>query len=253
MIVCLRPTQSKSLWEQMIGRGVRISEWKSDCLLLDMAGNLSEHGGLGAPHREKGKRESRAEIGKVCPECETWHSVAVLKVCPPCGYIFPEAEATRITHNQNFNSKDDPIYKEMAGDSRRGYEIYDVSYRRHKKAGKPDSIKVDYLSTTAKYGSVAEWISPHSDSEWAVQNCWKFFKDRGRELPRLLADMTIDELLIEAEYLKKPIKIIVDETGEWARIKDYIYGEQKSSGSSYSESVNSLDSGELLEGDFIPY
>ena len=39
-VVVLRPTQSKSLFVQMIGRGSRLSEEKHDCLLLDYGGNI---------------------------------------------------------------------------------------------------------------------------------------------------------------------------------------------------------------------
>lgn len=34
-IVCLRPTKSRSLYAQIVGRGTRIAEGKTDCLLLD--------------------------------------------------------------------------------------------------------------------------------------------------------------------------------------------------------------------------
>lgn len=46
-IVSLRPTQSKVLWQQMLGRGMRLSEGKRDCLLLDFVGNLDRLGGVG--------------------------------------------------------------------------------------------------------------------------------------------------------------------------------------------------------------
>lgn len=62
MIVCLRPTKSKALWEQMMGRGVRKADGKKNCLLIDMAGNLDEHGPLGSPFREsEGRDEAKRE------------------------------------------------------------------------------------------------------------------------------------------------------------------------------------------------
>jgi DNA repair protein RadD len=47
-IVCLRPTQSKGLWVQMLGRGTRVCAGKANCLVLDYAGNLLAHGGIAA-------------------------------------------------------------------------------------------------------------------------------------------------------------------------------------------------------------
>lgn len=39
-VAVLRPTQSASRWIQMVGRGLRTAEGKSDCLVLDYGGNL---------------------------------------------------------------------------------------------------------------------------------------------------------------------------------------------------------------------
>jgi DNA repair protein RadD len=47
-IISMRPTQSPVLWQQMLGRGMRLAERKSDCLLLDFVGNLERLGGSGA-------------------------------------------------------------------------------------------------------------------------------------------------------------------------------------------------------------
>lgn len=51
-IVCIRPTQSLSLWIQLLGRGVRKAEGKANCLLLDYSGNLEIHGGICAGMEE---------------------------------------------------------------------------------------------------------------------------------------------------------------------------------------------------------
>ena len=45
-IVCLRPTLSSSLWVQIMGRGTRLAEGKTDCLVLDYVGNLMRLGGV---------------------------------------------------------------------------------------------------------------------------------------------------------------------------------------------------------------
>lgn len=42
-VVLLRPTQSKALVVQMLGRGTRQAPGKVDCLVLDFAGNLERH------------------------------------------------------------------------------------------------------------------------------------------------------------------------------------------------------------------
>lgn len=43
LIALARPTKSRSLYAQMIGRGTRLSPGKSDCLVLDFKGNAGRH------------------------------------------------------------------------------------------------------------------------------------------------------------------------------------------------------------------
>lgn len=38
-VLLMRPTKSRNLFAQMIGRGMRKSAGKSDCLILDVVGN----------------------------------------------------------------------------------------------------------------------------------------------------------------------------------------------------------------------
>ena len=38
--LCVRPTKSPGLWLQMLGRGMRLSPGKTDCLVCDFAGNI---------------------------------------------------------------------------------------------------------------------------------------------------------------------------------------------------------------------
>jgi superfamily II DNA or RNA helicase len=71
MIGLIRPTKSKALLVQMIGRGSRLSPetGKVDCLVLDLAGNLDEHLPLdGMPQfEEKGKAEPVERVVATSP------------------------------------------------------------------------------------------------------------------------------------------------------------------------------------------
>lgn len=44
MLALVRPTKSRALHVQMLGRGMRIAPGKQDCLVLDLAGNVARHG-----------------------------------------------------------------------------------------------------------------------------------------------------------------------------------------------------------------
>ncbi|MCF7354624.1 DEAD/DEAH box helicase [Vibrio sp. CK2-1] len=69
LIAILRPTESVSLYQQIIGRGLRLAENKTECLVLDYAGNNYD---LYQP-----------EVGETKPDPT---SDAVTIPCPACGF-----------------------------------------------------------------------------------------------------------------------------------------------------------------------
>lgn len=84
-IVMARPTQSRNLYIQSVGRGTRIFDGKKDCLVLDHAGNVHRHG---LPTHEpnvnlEGKQTiSTIRESKTCKEC---FCVFIGSRCPECG------------------------------------------------------------------------------------------------------------------------------------------------------------------------
>jgi DNA repair protein RadD len=69
VIAILRPTESVSLYQQIVGRGLRLAEGKVDCLLLDYTG--------------VGHEVLKSEIGRPKP---TPDSTVVEVDCPACGH-----------------------------------------------------------------------------------------------------------------------------------------------------------------------
>ena len=68
MIAILRPTQSVSLFQQIIGRGLRLSDNKKDCLVIDYTGNDFD-----LYHPEVGEKKPNSKsrpVQVVCPSCE---------------------------------------------------------------------------------------------------------------------------------------------------------------------------------------
>ncbi|GEK46980.1 ATP-dependent helicase [Bisbaumannia pacifica] len=67
LIAILRPTESVSLYQQIVGRGLRLSPGKTDCLILDYAGNPWD---LYAPEVGSPKPDADSEPVQVeCPRC----------------------------------------------------------------------------------------------------------------------------------------------------------------------------------------
>jgi DNA repair protein RadD len=67
VIALLRPTESASLYQQIIGRGLRLSPGKTDCLILDYTGQNHD---LFAPEIDDDKPSTESVIVDVdCPKC----------------------------------------------------------------------------------------------------------------------------------------------------------------------------------------
>ena len=74
VVAILRPTESAGLFQQIIGRGLRLHERKHDCLILDYAENIERHklqGNLFAPEivTAKGSEKGGAKFKVNCPVC----------------------------------------------------------------------------------------------------------------------------------------------------------------------------------------
>ena len=145
MIAVMRPTNSRRLHEQMLGRGCRLHPDKENCLILDFAGNLKEHGGLGDDSWsfEKGKIIMKEDnTHKVCPRCE--ESVVMgTEICPECNHIFIKEEPRQVYHNQNIDDKSSVIGATEIKEAWRA--VTSVKYRDYtsKKSGNR-MVKVEY-------------------------------------------------------------------------------------------------------------
>ncbi len=73
LIAVLRATESPNLFQQIIGRGLRLHDEKSECLVLDYAENVERHilqNDLFSPEiRAKGAPSEGGTINACCPSC----------------------------------------------------------------------------------------------------------------------------------------------------------------------------------------
>lgn len=74
VVALLRATESAGLFQQIIGRGLRLSPNKNDCLILDYAENIDRHcpdGDLFNPKIQTfGGAKSEEFLEQKCPECD---------------------------------------------------------------------------------------------------------------------------------------------------------------------------------------
>lgn len=93
-ILLARPTKILRLWLQMIGRGLRKTKNKKECIIIDCGNTVRQHG-LPEDYREyisKPKKENEL-LYKECPECGTIVSINASQ-CTYCEYLFNESSLT---------------------------------------------------------------------------------------------------------------------------------------------------------------
>ena len=222
MVVMLRPTMSPGLFLQMAGRGLRLSPQtgKTDCLLLDMAGNLLNFGPLThitAP--PQGTRLTKEKKGKECPACG---SVCAMHAeeCLDCGYVF-EKVPRRIKHADKSLELDPMSNEPLHNDVFEWYNVKSVSYSKHEKMGSRPSLKVTYK---CRY-NFSEWICfEHSGRPQDKAIAW--WKERAKgiqsEDQQPFPD-TVDQAIdfIMNYGIKQPLRIKVKKDGKWPEIKGY--------------------------------
>jgi DNA repair protein RadD len=150
LVAMVRATNSAGLYVQIAGRGTRLAEGKTDCLLLDFGGNVERHGFIDAVRvRDKTQGTGKGEAPtKECPECQTMLPTG-LRYCP-CGYKFPDPELNHGANAYGGAVLSSQVVAEWV-------DVDSVTYQRHQKAGKPDSIKVSYHCGIK---TVNEWLCP---------------------------------------------------------------------------------------------
>lgn len=95
-IILARPTKSEMLYIQIIGRGLRLSEGKTDCLILDhsdtglrlgLPDEIEYFDFIDAPAEaaRKEKRDKEEPLPKKCPHCQ-YLKKPKERVCPSCGF-----------------------------------------------------------------------------------------------------------------------------------------------------------------------
>jgi len=94
-IILARPTKSEMLFVQMVGRGLRMADGKTDCLILDHSDNHIRLGFVTDIHhdelddgweRQKAIPKDREVLPKKCPKCAFLKPPKLL-ACPCCGFI----------------------------------------------------------------------------------------------------------------------------------------------------------------------
>jgi DNA repair protein RadD len=209
MLVMLRPTLSTGLYIQMVGRGTRKAERKTNCLVLDFAQNVYRHGPVDKVNINKdGKTDVRVGgvQAKPCPDCGELNAL-VAKHCVQCGYAFPQ-EKPQVKHATTADAT--PILS--SGMS--WLAVHEVSFSKHFKysdPGAPPTFKVEYTCGLSFYFDYVAF-EHRGFARTMAENFWFA---HGGEQP---VPVTVDEALARQGELDLAYEIAVIRNGQWWKV-----------------------------------
>lgn len=207
LIAMLRPTNSVSLWVQMLGRGTRPSPRKENCLVLDFAGNTKRLGCINDPNlpskRKKGGGGGGAPV-KVCTECGCYNH-AKARYCEVCGteFVFQS------------NLVDTASSLELIKDTTPQFETLQVDqviYNEHQSKGNGTAtLQVTYICGLMRY---SEYVC-FEHQGYARKRAEMWWQQRSADdCPN-----RVYEVLAVANNLKKPSFITVHINKKYPEIK----------------------------------
>lgn len=208
LIAMMRPTMSVVLYVQIAGRGTRTCDGKTDCLFLDFAGVVSEHGPITSPRtpEQRGAGGGQAPTKK-CPQCsELVHLSA--RVCTDCGYQWPAPEEKDLT------LRNDDIMGNEPSEMRNVSWYWSVHTKRD--TGE-EMLKVEYRATV--HDPVIREYFTIMRGEFGSKRAWYELGKMAREGRWILPKHEDIHVMAERmNHIRPPTTVSYRRDGEWFRI-----------------------------------
>ncbi len=231
LIVMLRPTGSSKLWVQMLGRGTRpydylteTKKWlaeafpytKINCLVLDFAGNTKRLGPINDPVIPKKRGAPTGEVPiKECDSCGMYNHISArycggspFKTNEGCGSEFLFKTLIKMNASEEVLIKDEEIIIKV-------FAVDYITIARHKKLGKPDSVKISYLCGMKRFDEFVLFEHPG----WGQRKAEDWWKKRSTTPMPTTTDDALDRIEKDAEvpthlkvWMKKPYPEIMNVT-----------------------------------------
>lgn len=225
-IVLFRATKSPGLYQQIIGRGFRVmyapghdietregrieairSGVKPNFLTLDHGANIQRHGAIVSVEKpSKANKEKRGYVIKalvrICEKCRTAWPLET-KTCNLCGNVMTQERDATAGLDIEASNEDIMGSPFGRGEAAQWFDVDDVRYARHKKDGRPDSLRVTYHCGILQF---CEWIHfEFLHKGFLEEKSVKWWRARSsKPLPAI-----VTEALSWIETLKKPRRILV--------------------------------------------
>lgn len=167
--IFLRPTKSKGLYLQQVGRALRPCEGKEYAFILDHVGNTQEHG---LPYQEqdwtlegeKKKRNQKAKEVAVrvqqCLSCFSVHEPA--PVCPTCGHVYEIKDATpkQVEGTLKEITANDIVKKQKKIEQGKAQTLEDLLKIAEQRGYKPEWANHVYMSKIKKLEKLQNITAP---------------------------------------------------------------------------------------------
>jgi DNA repair protein RadD len=223
-IAILRATMSPGLFAQIVGRGLRKHESKTECKVLDFGGNIARHGSIDDPNYGRatpgsgsgGSGVEKNGRGKECLNCGI-DVPAGDKECPECGFRFPDEPKDR--HDETSDSTStltgmpDPEQWEVVG----------CTWGIHtKKANGSRTLRVDY--NVQPMDSDGGNLTQKVVSEWVCFEHTGFARTKAGLWWRVRSEHpepnTIDDAVayLDRHVARVPATLTTQDEGKYTRI-----------------------------------
>jgi DNA repair protein RadD len=212
MIVLLTSTRSTSKYVQILGRGMRLAPNKTDCLVMDYGQNIILHGVVDEidPVRKKNifNCDPSPPPMRECPKCRAIFHARIM-VCPLCGYNFDPPEASA---NHGTEAYDGAVMS----DQQKPFvvEVKEHWFGRHKKPGKPDSMKMAFYDSMGR--EFAHWLTL-DHTGYAADKAQALVKQFGGK------SRTVDDALKEQFDWRTVTHVKVQPRGKFFSITGFVF------------------------------
>lgn len=218
-ISLLISTKSPGKLVQILGRGTRNYNGKTECLVADHGRNLAYHGPIDQISPKAPGKGDGEQPKKTCPTDQTdvdgktgcGESIPISRMtCHCCGYIFPENKEIKITAQ----AADAPIISKGAPEPR---AVRSRVFRHHAgKGGNPDSVKVSYISGVTTF---LEWLCPGHPKNFPREHSERYWRKHGGADP---PPSGVLEWLERQSELRPTERILVKPEGKFWRVAGHI-------------------------------
>ena len=259
-IAILRATMSPGLFAQIVGRGLRKHDKKTECLILDFGGNIARHGSIDDPNYGRatpgsgsgGSGVEKNGRGKECLNCGI-DVPSSDKECPECGFRFPDEPKDRHDETADDTSTltgmPDPEQWEVVGCT------WGIHTKRNAPQDAPRTLRVDYnvQPMDSDGGNLVQKVV----SEWVCFEHTGFARTKAGLWWRVRSEHpepnTIDDAVayLDRHVARVPSTLTTQDEGKYTRIVSVEFIDKKPDESEWLHAVEVGES--YFDDDSLPF